>query len=97
MDGIKLRSHLERLTNKVIKKSPKKKLNMDTDNKKTRRMVMQEHSEDLLKKENKRWLSKSKLKKEAVKKAEETMAEICSNINVLSIKCMLIPFKVMSL
>ena len=76
MDGIKLRSHLERLTNKVIKKSPKKKLKMDTDNKKTRRMVMQEHSEDLLKKENKRWLSKSKLKKEAVKKAEETMAEI---------------------
>ena len=37
---------------------------------------MQEHSEGLLKENGKKYLSKSKLKKEAVKKAEETMAAI---------------------
>ena len=75
-NGMNLRNHLERLARSFTKKDAKKKLELETDNKKTKRMVMTENAEDMIKKDSKKKLSKTKLKKKAIEKAEKTIAEI---------------------
>ena len=74
-----IKNHIDRLRRSFTKKDSKKKLELEKDNKKTKRMVMKENAEEMVKDENKnrRWkLTKSQVKKKAEIKAERTMAEI---------------------